>query len=446
MLAISACTEPVPVNTVVNEPPYLNEPEEYKEGSFAKLLSELLQKPEMDFIGEIEAAYSSDDDIETLFCEEQDKVSSLDFIKKSKETVNNSEEDLSDGKIPDEHLSALLNADYLNVRPLESVNVNEDFLSGISNLVIEKHLPELELDADFFMVDPADISQIASGNLQVNAEEDADNKKASSLKARSLSKPENMEALFDNGVQSEKTAGLKKGSENENYSRLDEVRRGSRRGISFEVRDMRTETANTLNNTQTRSYAVVEASAGRQHGEAQVREITLELRLPEQNNQNPAPATWEAKAGNQLENMLARELHQNFNGDIVRHASMALRDGGEGTIKIALKPENLGNVKIHLEMTENKITGRIVVESAEALNAFRKEMSSLEQAFRDSGFANADLNLSLTSDGQSAGNWEKENNSFTPRMAALRYDGGQDVLRTVNVLFEQRLGSINMLA
>jgi len=106
---------------------------------------------------------------------------------------------------------------------------------------------------------------------------------------------------------------------------------------------------------------------------------------------------WEAKAGGTaVENLLARELHQNFNGDIVRHASMALHDGGEGIIKLALKPDSLGNVKIHLKMSENKVTGHIVVESEEALNAFKKEITSLEQAFRESGFTNAQLNLSLT--------------------------------------------------
>jgi len=95
-------------------------------------------------------------------------------------------------------------------------------------------------------------------------------------------------------------------------------------------------------------------------------------------------------------------------------------------------------------MTENKITGHIVVESEEALNAFRKEISSLEQAFRDSGFTNADLNLSLTADG--AGTQEQEEPSFASQMAASRYDdsAGHEAL-SVDVFFG-RNGSINILA
>ena len=270
----------------------------------------------------------------------------------------------------------------------------------------------------------------------------SDNRKDSVSKERNSIKTENVNALSGNDVEKDKIAGLRNKQGNESSIKQDDLRSRSRKNLTFDVKDMRTE---TVNNTQ--SFKAFEASSGRVQDSSPAREITLELRIPESRSmsQSTAQTTWETRAGTALENMLARELHQNFNGDIVRHASIALRNGGEGTIKLALKPESLGNVKIHLEMTENKITGRIVVESTEALNAFRKELSALEQAFRDSGFANADLDLSLTSDGQGTDQWEQED-SFTPRMAALRYEGEQDDLRTVNVLIEQKQGLINMLA
>jgi flagellar hook-length control protein FliK len=103
--------------------------------------------------------------------------------------------------------------------------------------------------------------------------------------------------------------------------------------------------------------------------------------------------------GRAFEDLLARELHQNLNGDIVRHASIILRDGEAGTVRLSLRPESLGNVKIRLEMAENKITGHIVVESGEALRAFEREIRSLEQAFRESGFESARLDMSLASGG-----------------------------------------------
>jgi hypothetical protein len=102
-----------------------------------------------------------------------------------------------------------------------------------------------------------------------------------------------------------------------------------------------------------------------------------------------------------FENLLARELNQSLSGDIVRHAQAVLRDGNAGTIRLTLRPETLGNVKIRLEMAENKITGHIIVESEEALRAFEREIHSLEQAFRNAGFEAADLETSLNQGGGS---------------------------------------------
>jgi hypothetical protein len=137
-----------------------------------------------------------------------------------------------------------------------------------------------------------------------------------------------------------------------------------------------------------------------------------------------------------FEDILARELHQNLNGDIVRHASVVLRDGGEGLIRLSLKPDTLGNVKIRLEMAENKITGHIVVESGEALRAFEREIGALEQAFKDSGFEGADLSMSLASGGEGADRqgageqvpWERPffSERFAAGEAASRYDASAE--------------------
>jgi hypothetical protein len=127
-----------------------------------------------------------------------------------------------------------------------------------------------------------------------------------------------------------------------------------------------------------------------------------------------------------FEELLARELRQNLNSDIVRHAQVILRDKGEGIIRLSLKPESLGNVKIRLELTENKIAGRIIVESGEALRAFEREIASLERSFRDSGYESAELNAFLAQDQGSGGGGAEERPFYSPRFAAdkaaSRYD------------------------
>jgi flagellar hook-length control protein FliK len=135
-----------------------------------------------------------------------------------------------------------------------------------------------------------------------------------------------------------------------------------------------------------------------------------------------------------LEDSLARELRGNLSTDIVKNATLIMRNGDEGTIRLALRPASLGYVKIHLEMTENKIMGRIIVESNEALRAFQKELPVLEKAFKDSGFMEASLDMSLAQDtAQNAyggGEYgQQQDGDFSPldpalaaAIAASRYD------------------------
>jgi hypothetical protein len=78
-------------------------------------------------------------------------------------------------------------------------------------------------------------------------------------------------------------------------------------------------------------------------------------------------------------------------------------------------------------MSENKVVGWITVESGEALRAFEQELRSLEQAFRDSGFQGATLEMSVSSDGgrDGAGGYREGGEDapfFSERLAAHSYD------------------------
>ena len=452
MITITAYTEPIPPpSTQINETPVVDEGEENEEQSeFAEILAGLLRENETADKPDLAQVSFDGAGIDALadFSGALEAQSGL--LAGIGETVP--EKSFSDIEIPQdgsfqaelsgEYKEVLLSAEHLlaSLEPVSQeidVSAHEITVKKPESPLIET---ELSQDVSSFTAKAAEADIIAETYASVKTAEDSSFSRIENKKDRISFKDENNPS-GDKGKKAEDLFFVNK--KNDAPGRLDEMRSRSRKDkVTFDVRDMRTgdESAGT------RPYSAVDTSAGR---EASVREITLELRLPDQSHsqaQSSSQTTWEAKAGSALENMLARELHQNFNGDIVRHASMALRDGGEGTIKIALKPESLGNVKIRLEMTENKITGHIVVESEEALNAFRKEISSLEQAFRDSGFTNADLNLSLTSEGQGAQDWEQEENSFNQAMASSRYESSyeQDAL-PIDIFFG-RSGSINLFA
>ncbi len=104
--------------------------------------------------------------------------------------------------------------------------------------------------------------------------------------------------------------------------------------------------------------------------------------------------------------MLADRLREVWNGEIVQSARVVLRDGDAGTIRLRLKPESLGNVKIELNLADNNISGRIVVESDAAKSAFERNMSHLSDAFRQGGFDSARLEVAVG--GGSGGNGSQD--------------------------------------
>jgi flagellar hook-length control protein FliK len=196
--------------------------------------------------------------------------------------------------------------------------------------------------------------------------------------------------------------------------------RKNRERFTLEVQDLRTGQNGAALNAGQEINPRLEAGAER------VTDITVELK-DGGGNREFMQGGHEKSAGQAFGDILARELHQNLNGDIVRQASIMVRDGGEGTIRLSLKPEALGMVKIRLEMAENKITGHIIVESDEALRAFEKEIGALEQAFRDSGFEGASLDMALAGDGRQnsgQGQWNREAATpfFPPQFVSSSYD------------------------
>ncbi|MDR0447909.1 MAG: flagellar hook-length control protein FliK [Treponema sp.] len=214
----------------------------------------------------------------------------------------------------------------------------------------------------------------------------------------------------------------------------------SGRKRSLEVFDLRTQTGAETGTIVERGLKATEEIRN-----SPVKEITLDLRPTEEQAKEPAGAgVQKTPAGENFEQILARELQGDLSADIVKQAAVVLRDGGEGTIKLSLKPESLGKVKIHLEMAENRISGHIVVESEEALRAFEREIHTLEQSFRDSGFE-ASLNAAL--DYRNGGQQWKEKEVqpyFSERFAAsyeesgaVEFSGGESSgygISTVNVL------------
>jgi flagellar hook-length control protein FliK len=188
--------------------------------------------------------------------------------------------------------------------------------------------------------------------------------------------------------------------------------------IAVEVRDQR-----TAGSRETSPDLPVQFHAAEKEFAVELRPVGERVFAGE-NRGAETPAVVESGSGG-FADLLAEQLAGDLSPNIVKQAAILLRDGGEGTIRLSLKPETLGKVKIHLEMAENKISGHIVVDSEEALRAFEKEIHTLEQAFRDSGFTDTSLDTALSGNG---GGWKEEETGpfFSERFAASSYDSASE--------------------
>lgn len=119
-------------------------------------------------------------------------------------------------------------------------------------------------------------------------------------------------------------------------------------------------------------------------------------------NQNITSAVSQAAAsdGSTFQHMLSQAIQYNA-PEFVKAGNIVLKDNSNGSINMILKPESLGNVKVSLQLSDNVVTGQIVVATKEAYEAFKENLDTLKQAFQQSGFEDAQLNLTFSDNSQS---------------------------------------------
>ncbi|WP_319561872.1 flagellar hook-length control protein FliK [Marispirochaeta sp.] len=93
---------------------------------------------------------------------------------------------------------------------------------------------------------------------------------------------------------------------------------------------------------------------------------------------------------------LSRALKDEGNAEILKKAQFVLKDRDQGEIRLILKPEKLGEVRIRLNLTDNRhIAGRIIVENNSVREVFQENMEALNRAFRENGFQTTGLDVSV---------------------------------------------------
>ena len=96
----------------------------------------------------------------------------------------------------------------------------------------------------------------------------------------------------------------------------------------------------------------------------------------------------------------SRMFRETMNPEIVRQSTFVLKGNQQGEIRLNLRPEHLGNVRVRLEIVENRITGRIIVDSALVRETVEQNLDDLARAFREQGYESASLDVSVSGNGE----------------------------------------------
>ncbi|TVR32233.1 MAG: flagellar hook-length control protein FliK [Spirochaetaceae bacterium] len=117
---------------------------------------------------------------------------------------------------------------------------------------------------------------------------------------------------------------------------------------------------------------------------------------------------------------LSRALREQANPEIVRQARLVVRGESSGDIRLVLKPEHLGRVRINLHLEDNRIAGRIIVENSSVKEAFQENLQALQRSLQQSGIETSGLEVSV---GEGGGdNAGRGNQSGLRRAAAAEFD------------------------
>lgn len=96
---------------------------------------------------------------------------------------------------------------------------------------------------------------------------------------------------------------------------------------------------------------------------------------------------------------LGHSLREGLSSEIVRQAKFVIRDNDSGSIRLTLKPEHLGSVRIALQMQDGHIAGRIIVDNQSVREAFEQNLAALERAFEEAGMEMDQLDVTLADSG-----------------------------------------------
>jgi flagellar hook-length control protein FliK len=114
-------------------------------------------------------------------------------------------------------------------------------------------------------------------------------------------------------------------------------------------------------------------------------------------------------------------LREMAGSELIRASNLVLRDGG-GEIRLVLKPESLGSVRIRMNLVDNKIEGRIIVDTSAVKQVIDQSIDALGRALTAGGFQTASLEVSVGGQNADNGRRMQEPPAEVRRVAAQGFE------------------------
>lgn len=154
--------------------------------------------------------------------------------------------------------------------------------------------------------------------------------------------------------------------------------------------------------------------------------------------------------GSNFQAMLNNQIQNNV-PEFVKAGNLVLKDNNQGTINLILKPEHLGNVKIHLSLDGKNLSGQISVVSKEAMEVFKDNSETLREAFIKNGFDSANFEISYGNGGGNQNFEFEQRNDGTKHFGKFVYENDRNSFVNENAGFvekSEKIGnySVNIVA
>ncbi len=128
-----------------------------------------------------------------------------------------------------------------------------------------------------------------------------------------------------------------------------------------------------------------------------------------------SPATLSrSSAGTQPVRQIAvpQQFYQQLHGEFLDRAKLILKDGG-GEMRLTIRPQNLGSLRLSVTLEERVLKGQIVVDNETVKTIVESQLDSLLRSFREGGFDPLELSVSVA--GEDGGRESRREGNFSSR-------------------------------